>query len=103
MSVHESNLHLAQLSISPNKLMEELVAISSEHWVGAARFIEMPTRYGIDDITLKIIFMKAVIYMLKDIPVPIFESVEIRNTIINAAQEALEGFIVEEESDDSEE
>jgi type III secretion system TyeA family effector delivery regulator len=90
---------LSKFNISPSRLMEELVAISADHWVSASRFANMPASYGVRDITLKVVFTKAIIHILKDMPTQIFESLEIRNNIISAAQEALEAFIVEEEEE----
>ncbi len=86
-----------KLNISPSQLMKELVAISADRWVSASRFTNLPSSYGVRDITLKVIFTKAIIHILKEIPTQIFESLETRNNIINAAQEALENFIIEEE------
>lgn len=93
----EKEGRLSKLHISPSRLMEELVAISADRWVSASRFTNMPSSYGVRDITLKVVFTKAIIHILKEMPTQTFESLEIRNNIINAAQEALEAFIVEEE------
>lgn len=98
----EYNTTLQKLHISPTKLMQELVTITSERWVSSARFTNMPANYGVRDITLKVVFTKAIIYILKEMPLQVFDSMETRNSIIGAAREALEGFIAEEESEEFE-
>lgn len=84
-------------SIVPSKLMQDLVAISADTWVGAGRFTNMPPQYDVRPVTLKVLFTKGVINILKEIPVQIFDSLETRNNMIGAAKEALEALIVEEE------
>lgn len=85
----------------PVQLMKELVAISGEKWVSASRFTGLADRLGVSDgangVGASIGFQTAVKVMVRDLPVKVFADADVRQTILNAVQEALDQAIDQEE------
>ncbi len=80
------------------ELMKELVTLTGEKWVSASRFTGLADRWGIQDPTLRVVFLGGVKDILREMPIPVFEDADVRQSILNAAQEALDAAIDEEES-----
>ena len=80
------------------ELMKELVMLTGEKWVSASRFTGMADRWGIDDPTVRVTFIAGVREILRTIPVQVFADADVRQSILNAAQEALDAAIDEEEA-----
>lgn len=85
--------------VSPNKLMCDLVAISGDRMVSVARFINMPMQYGVTEVQAKVLFVKMVQRLLKEMTdnQKVFVSKEARLDILNALQEGLDELIADEE------
>lgn len=80
------------------ELMKELVTLTGEKWVSAARFTGLADRWGLQDPALRVAFLAGVKDILREMPVPVFEDADVRQSILNAAQEALDAAIDDEES-----
>lgn len=78
-------------------LMLDLIAITGDPWVNASRFTEMLDDWKLRDPVARIRLMTGVIQLLRAMPVPVFASLDARQAIIQAAQEALDRAIEAEE------
>lgn len=83
----------AQVQERAFDLMKELVTITGEKWVGASRFAALADRRGLKEPAPRIIFLTGVKELMRTLPVLVFEDPEIRQSILNAAQEALDAAI----------
>lgn len=79
------------------ELMKELVTITGEKWVGASRFASLADRRGLKEPAARIAFLTGIKELMRTMPVLVFEDAEIRQSILNAAQEALDAAIDLEE------
>ncbi len=80
------------------ELMKELVTLTGEKWVSASRFTGLADRWGLQDPSLRVAFLAGVKDIMREMPVPVFEDGDVRQSILNAAQEALDMAIDEEEA-----
>lgn len=80
------------------ELMKELIMLTGEKWVSASRFTGMADRWGLQDPTLRVTFLGGVKDLIREMPIQLFEDADVRQSILNAAQEALDAAIDEEES-----
>jgi type III secretion protein W len=78
-------------------LMKELVTITGEKWVGPSRFTVLADRRGLKEPAQRIVFLTGVKELMRTLPELVFEDPEIRQSILNAAQEALDAAIDLEE------
>lgn len=82
-------------------LMKDLVNITGEKWVSASRFTALADRWDLKDIQARIMFLAGVKGLLRNMPMKVFPDVDVRQTILNAAQEALDLAIeLEEEQEE---
>ncbi len=72
------------------ELMRELVVVTGEKWVGASRFTSMADRWGITDVQARIVFLTGVKRLIREMPVKVFPDLDVRQSILNAAQDALD-------------
>ncbi len=79
------------------ELMKELVTITGEKWVSSSRFTSLADRWRIDDVQARIVFLTGVRGLLRDMPVKVFVDMDVRQSILNAAQEAIDAAIDQEE------
>lgn len=78
-------------------LLRELVDITSEKWVSHLRFAALADRWKLTDIKTRIIFLTGVKALLREMPVKVFIDNDTRQSILDAAQEALDQAIELEE------
>ncbi len=91
-----------EISAQAFALMRELIEITSEKWVSHLRFSTLADRWGLVEIKARIVFLTGVKALLRDIPVKVFRDADSRQSILNAAQEALdEAICLEEEQEQS--
>ncbi|MET1114138.1 MAG: type III secretion system gatekeeper subunit SctW [Comamonas sp.] len=83
--------------MSPVALMRGLVDVSAEKWVSAQRFTGLSQSCGAGEPQPQILFMTRVKALLREMPVQVFVDAEQRQTVFNAAQEALDKAIDLEE------
>lgn len=88
-----------ELASQAFELMKELVSITGEKWVGASRFASLAERFGASEIRQRIVFLSGVRGLMRDIPVDVFHDPDARQSILNAAQEALDLAIELEEEE----
>ncbi len=89
------------LGLQAFELMKELVNITGEKWVSASRFTSLADRWELDDIQARIVFLTGVRGLLRDMPVKVFVDMDVRQSILNAAQEALDAAVdLEEEQEE---
>lgn len=81
------------------ELMKELVTITGEKWVGASRFAGIADRFGARDTQARILFLTGIKGLMRDMPVEVFQDPDARQSILNAAQEALDLAIEMEEEE----
>jgi len=85
------------------ELMKELVNITGEKWVSPTRFSVLADRWELHDLQARIVFLTGVRTLLRDLPVKVFPDADVRQAILNAAQEALDQAIdLEEEQEEQE-
>jgi len=83
---------------APNQLTSDLVALSGERWVDADHFKRLADRYrAMDPLAATVDFLTGVRNLVKEIPVKVFATPEARQTLIDAAQDALDYAIDREE------
>lgn len=78
-------------------LMKELVDITGEKWVAAARFHALADKTGLADPQGRVVFLTGVRALLRRMPVKVFADADVRQSILDAAQEALDAAIDLEE------
>ncbi len=78
-------------------LLRELVDITSEKWVSHLRFSALADRWKLTDIKTRIIFLTGVKSLLREMPTKVFIDLDTRQSILDAAQEALDQAIEQEE------
>lgn len=85
----------------PVQLMKELVAVSGEKWVSASRFTGLADRLGVsggtNGVGASIAFQTAVKALVRDLPTKVFPDADVRQSTLNAVQEALDQAIDQEE------
>lgn len=78
-------------------LMRALVTLTGEKWVTASRFETLADQWVPGDVQARIAFLAGVRNLLRDIPLKVFADPEIRQSILTAAQDALDAAIDREE------
>lgn len=78
-------------------LMKELIDITHEKWVSAGRLEALAIRFGAHDTDSSIALARGIRHMLNDLPPKVFPDADIRQSILSAAQEALDCAIDKEE------
>lgn len=86
-----------EVSAQAFTLMRELIEITSEKWVSSLRFTSLADRWGLSDVKARIVFLTGVKSLLRDMPVKVFVDQDTRQSILDAAQEALDDAISLEE------
>ncbi len=82
----------------PHRLAGELIAISGERWVDAARFTRLCERFGLDQPpACAIEFLQAARTLIAGLPVQVFNSGEARGSLMDSLQSALDTAIAREE------
>ena len=81
------------------ELMKDLVAITGEKWVSASRFTAIVDRFGIRNTQNRILFLTGIKSLMRDIPVQVFPTMDARQAILHAAQEALDHAIEREDEE----
>lgn len=85
-------------STRPNdeKLMQDLIGISGEKWITESRFVSLAANHGMSSPTGRIEFLTGVSRVLKDLPTQVYADDNARQSVLTAAQVALENAIEEE-------
>lgn len=86
-------------ALAGTALAIELVNLTAQRWIGAQTITGLADKFELRDVTLRIQFLTGVKTILRELPVKIFEDPDARQTLLNAAQEALDAAIDEEEED----
>lgn len=86
----------ARITFDPERLMHELVDISSQQWVSESRFSNLANDYGVQSVPDGISFLKGVRRVLRDLPVQIYPDHDARELVLEAAQFALDSAIDQE-------
>ncbi|WP_051237489.1 type III secretion system gatekeeper subunit SctW [Ottowia thiooxydans] len=81
----------------PVALMKDLVNLSSETWVSSDRFLRLAEKAGAEDVEPQINFLTGVKGLLREMPPRIFIDSDQRQSVITAAQDALDAAIDREE------
>lgn len=83
---------------TPAALMQDLVAISAEKWVAGSRFTALAQRFGATGVEAQIHFLAGVKQLLRDMPERVFLDLDQRQTVFQAAQDALDMAIDREDA-----
>ncbi|MET4580091.1 type III secretion system gatekeeper subunit SctW [Ottowia thiooxydans] len=78
-------------------LMKDLVSLSSESWVSSDRFVRLAEKVGAQDVEPQINFLTGVKGLLRQIPPKVFADLDQRQSVFNAAQDALDAAIDRED------
>lgn len=78
-------------------LMQDLIDVTQEKWVAAGRFSSLCERLGAHEPGAEIATLAGFRQILSELPVKVFSDADIRQSIIGAAQEALDGAIERDE------
>lgn len=78
-------------------LMQDLVILTGEKWVSASQFAAMADRWGVQNLQARITFLTEIKTLLRAMPVKVFTDADARQSLLNAAQEALDREIAIEE------
>jgi type III secretion protein W len=83
---------------SPSALTTDLLMISGDRWVDGSRFESLGRSLVVsDDLSAQVSFQTGLRALLRQLPVQVFASMESRQTVIDAAQSALDTAIDREE------
>ncbi|MGY6268539.1 type III secretion system gatekeeper subunit SctW [Achromobacter denitrificans] len=82
--------------VKSERLMQDLVNVSNEKWVSESRFSGLAGTHGVSALEGRIAFLGGVRAVLKDLPVSVFADPDTRQSVLNAAQLALDAAIDEE-------
>ena len=83
---------------SPASLTTDLLMISGDRWVDGSRFESLGRSLVVsDDLSAQVSFQTGLRALLRQLPVQVFASMESRQTVIDAAQSALDTAIDREE------
>ncbi|MEI7783772.1 MAG: TyeA family type III secretion system gatekeeper subunit [Betaproteobacteria bacterium] len=83
---------------SPTSLTSELLALSSDRWVDGSRFTSICKRFNMSQpLEAAVHFITGARNALREMPVQVFQSPEARQSLIDAAQNALDEAIDREE------
>ncbi len=84
--------------LSPTSLTTDLLMISGDRWVDGSRFESLGRSLVVsDDLSAQVSFQTGMRVLLRQLPVQVFASMESRQTVIDAAQSALDAAIDREE------
>jgi len=86
------------IAVDAPRLTQDIVAISGEKWASGTRFTAMIDQQGVEDPQARVAFQAGVRQIMKELPVQIFASLDARDVILNAAQDALDTAIDEEDA-----
>ena len=89
----ETDIRIAALD-----LMKSLVGLLDEKWVTSHRFLEIAHRYGIERTPARISLITGLKTLARTLPVGLFADAESRDRLLQAAQEALDQVIDEEDA-----
>ena len=79
-------------------LMKSLVGLLDEKWVTSHRFLEIAHRCGIEHTAARISLITGLKTLARTLPVGVFADAESRDRLLQAAQEALDRVIDEEDA-----
>lgn len=85
------------VSLQPSALMQDLVSVSGEKWVSASRFSALSSQHGVEHPSAQREFLASVRQMLADLPIQVYADQDTRHSILDAAQDALDTAIDNEE------
>jgi type III secretion protein W len=83
-------------AVSSERLMQDLVNVSNEKWVSESRFSGLAGTHGVSTVEGRIAFLSGVRAVLKDLPISVYADSDTRQSVLNAAQLALDAAIDEE-------
>ena len=83
--------------LQPMTLMHDMIAVTGEKWVAAPRFTGMADKQGVQSVGAQIAFHTATKIMLRELPPKVFSDPDSRQSVLIAAQEALDAAIDKEE------
>lgn len=79
-------------------LMRDLVTITSERWVAPARFTGIADDWGVHEAAARVRLLTGILKILRTLPVPVFPDLEVREAILQSAQQALDQAIETEQN-----
>lgn len=80
-------------------LMSDLIKLIESKWVSFEQIEQLAKKLELKDVTEKIAFFRELKYLMSAVPVEVFDSEEHRQTIIDAAQHALDNAVEQEEDE----
>lgn len=71
----------------------ELVTLTGQRWITAQSIGGLAEKFDLRNLQMQIQFLTGVKNVLRELPLKIFEDAEARQTLLNAAQDALDAAI----------
>lgn len=88
------------VSIDGLTFMQQLVSITSDKWISAARFMSLCEQFRLSLQPARINLLTEAWRMLSEMPVKIYNDEETRNAVLSAGRDAMDEAIAEEEAED---
>ncbi len=93
-----SKRHAIEPPVSPTRMTRELVALTADRWVDASRVTRVAEDLGLQDPPEAAVhFLSGARNALRELPVQVYSSADARQTLLDAAQGALDHAIDREE------
>ncbi len=75
------------------RLLVDLVEISGDKWVAPARFAAIVDAWNVQDPQARIVLLTAILRLMRSMPVRVFRDLDHRQSLLDAAQHALDAAI----------
>ncbi|WP_038160638.1 TyeA family type III secretion system gatekeeper subunit [Verrucomicrobium sp. BvORR106] len=79
-------------------LMREILEMTTQRWVDPARISQIATRVGLKKPEIRIFFVTQLREKVRQIPLKLFPTPDIREKMLDAMQQALDAEIAKEEA-----
>jgi type III secretion system TyeA family effector delivery regulator len=91
--------HGVKSRLEPEKLLDAVLALRDNHYVGTHDFERIVSRAGIPDTERKVLFLQDMMQGLRDLPDLFYNGNETRLRVLDAAQTALDEAVRQEEEE----
>jgi type III secretion system TyeA family effector delivery regulator len=89
---------MADEAYTAHDLMREILEMTTQRWVDPARFSQIATRVGLKVPEMRIFFITQLREKVRQIPLKLYPTADIREKMLEAMQQALDAEIAKEEA-----
>jgi len=86
-------------ALTGSALAIELISLTGQRWITSQSIASLVDKFGVHGVQKQIQFLTGVKIVLRQLPVEIFEDPDARQTLLSAAQEALDAAIDQEDDE----